>query len=286
MKKRFDKIYLEISNVCDLACSFCPGTRRPPRVMSPEEVSFLLPRLAPYTDELYFHLMGEPLCHPQLGELLALAGQAGFRVSLTTNGVSLPGKASLLLAAPALRKLNISLHALEANDIPLSFSQYVEGCCSACQLLRQRIPVIFRLWNGGVETNRNGEVLALLERHFPRPWAPQRYGFRLADRVFLHYENRFTWPDLSAPATEGRVFCRGLRDQLGILCDGTVVPCCLDHDGSIPLGNLFRQELEEVLSSPRTQTLARGLLDGSTQEPLCRRCGFAAARFGSPSQKA
>lgn len=126
--KRFRKVYLEISNVCNLRCAFCPGTRRERRIMHEEEFTRLLARLRPWTDYLYFHLMGEPLCHPQLGRYLSLAGEYGFRVILTTNGTLLPAQQALLLSAPALHKVNISLHAFEANDLRMPFSQYLDGC--------------------------------------------------------------------------------------------------------------------------------------------------------------
>ena len=114
--KRFNKVYLEISNLCNLRCAFCPGTKRAPHRMTEEEFSALLPKIRPFSDYLYFHLMGEPLCHPLLARFLELAGQAGFKVILTTNGTLLPKMQDVLLNAPALHKVNISLHAFEAND--------------------------------------------------------------------------------------------------------------------------------------------------------------------------
>ena len=99
--KRLRKIYLEISNVCNLHCTFCPGTRREKRFMTADEFATLLPKLRPWTDYLYFHLMGEPLCHPELAEFLRLAGKAGFRVILTTNGTLLEEKREILLSTPS-----------------------------------------------------------------------------------------------------------------------------------------------------------------------------------------
>ena len=221
---RFAKIYLEISNRCNLRCAFCPGTKRPERSMTEAEFSALLPKLRPYTDFLYFHLMGEPLCHPLLGRFLTLAGEAGFRVILTTNGTLLPRRQALLLASPALHKVNVSLHAFEANDLAVPFETYLKGCTDFGRAAAGRVLVTYRLWNGGGADRRNGEILAALERAFPRPWAEERRGVRLGERVYLEHGEKFDWPDLAAPDGGGRVFCYGLRDQLGVLCDGTVVP--------------------------------------------------------------
>ena len=275
---RFAKIYLEISNRCNLRCAFCPGTKRPERSMTEAEFSALLPKLRPYTDFLYFHLMGEPLCHPLLGRFLTLAGEAGFRVILTTNGTLLPRRQALLLASPALHKVNVSLHAFEANDLAVPFETYLKGCTDFGRAAAGRVLVTYRLWNSGGADRRNGEILAALERAFPRPWAEERRGVRLGERVYLEHGEKFDWPDLAAPDGGGRVFCYGLRDQLGVLCDGTVVPCCLDHEGDLALGNLFDQTLPEILDSPRARAIYEGFSRRQAAEPLCRRCGYA-ARF-------
>ena len=273
--KRFRKIYLEISNLCNLRCAFCPGTRRPPRAMTREEFSSLLPRLRPWTDYLYFHLMGEPLCHPQLEEFLSLSGELGFRVILTTNGTLLRRRQDMLLSSPALHKVNISLHAFEANDLDRPFSAYLEDCLAFGKAAEGSKLVTYRLWNQGGQDLKNREILTALEQAFPGPWAENRRGHRLGTGVFLEYGDKFDWPDLSAPEGDAHVFCYGLRDQLGILCDGTVVPCCLDHEGDLALGNLFTQDLEEILSSPRARAIYNGFSQSKATEELCRKCGYA-----------
>ncbi len=273
--KRFAKIYLEISNLCNLRCAFCPGTARPGRAMTEAEFSALLPKLRPYTDYLYFHLMGEPLCHPQLERFLELAGEAGFRVILTTNGTLLGQRLPVLLAAAALHKVNVSLHAFEANDLPVPFEMYLADCFAFGKVMEGNKLVVYRLWNQGGADRRNGEILAAMERVFPKPWTVEPRGTRLAERVYLQYGEKFDWPDLSAPDGGDRIFCYGLRDQLGVLCDGTVVPCCLDHEGDLALGNLFRQELEALLKSPRARAIYDGFSHRQAAEPHCRRCGFA-----------
>ena len=278
--KRFNKVYLEISNRCNLHCSFCPGTKRALRTMEEGEFSLLLGKLRPWTDYLYFHLMGEPLCHPQLERFLELAGQAGFKVILTTNGTLLPRQQEVLLAAPALHKVNISLHAFEANDLSIPFEDYLDGCLAFGQAAEGKKLVVYRLWNEGGAKERNEEILHHMEGYFPQPWMPERKGFRIGERVYVEHGEKFDWPDLTACDRGERVFCYGLRDQIGVLCDGTVVPCCLDHEGDIALGNLFEQELGEILASERAQNMTSGFECGVAAEELCRRCGFAKSRFG------
>lgn len=275
MLKKFRKIYLEISNICNLRCNFCPGTQRRPGVMSREMFAALLPKLRPWSDFLYFHIMGEPLCHPYLEDFLTMAADAGFRVILTTNGTLLPKQQDLLLSAPGLHKVNISLHAFEANDLTIPFSQYLEGCFAFGQAAQGKCIISYRLWNNGGCNRQNEQIISALEAVFPPPWDTNPRGTKLADHVYLEYGDKFDWPDLSAPDYGNHVFCYGLRDQIGVLCDGTVVPCCLDHDGDIPLGNLFTQEMEVILASPRAQAIYNGFSKGFAQESLCRHCGYA-----------
>ena len=273
--KRFRKVYLEISNLCNLRCAFCPGTKRPPGRMQEPEFVRLLKKLRPYTDYLYFHLMGEPLCHPRLERFLQLAGDMGFKVILTTNGTLLETQQAVLLSAPGLHKVNISLHAFEANDLAMPFGEYLRGCFAFGKAAGGEKLVVFRLWNEGGQDSRNGEILAALEECFPKPWVQERQGIRLAERTYLEYGEKFDWPDLEAEDTGDRVFCYGLRDQIGVLWDGTVVPCCLDHEGDIPLGNLLEQELDEILSTPRARAVMQGFSQRIASEELCRRSGYA-----------
>ena len=273
--KRFRKIYLEISNVCNLRCAFCPGTKREKRFMSEEEFSVLLPKLRPHSDYLYFHLMGEPLLHPLIPRFLELAGNAGFKVILTTNGTLLQKRQEVLLAAPALHKVNISLHAFEANDLEVPFDRYLSDCFAFGKAAEGNVLTVFRLWNNGGADAMNNQILTAMKTAFPRPWTVERRGTRIGDRVYLEYGDKFDWPDLTAPDGGEACFCYGLRDQIGVLCDGTVVPCCLDHEGDIPLGNLFREDLEEIINTPMAKAIYDGFSDKKAIMELCRKCGYA-----------
>lgn len=277
--KRFQKIYLEISNICNLHCEFCPGTRRKPKAMTQAELEILLPKLRPWSDFLYFHLMGEPLCHPHLESFLTSAENHGFKVILTTNGTLLEKQKTLLLSAKALHKVNISLHAFEANDLTIPFETYLQQCFTFAKAAEGAKLVVFRLWNHGGADQRNKEILASLENHFPKPWIQERKGTRIGNRVYLEYGDKFDWPDLTAEDQGEHVFCYGLRDQIGVLCDGTVVPCCLDHDGDLSLGNLLEEELDTILESDRARAIYHGFQHRHAAEELCRKCGYA-RRFG------
>lgn len=272
---RFRKVYLEISNLCNLQCAFCPGTKRKKHAMSVEEFSALLPKIRPFSDFLYFHLMGEPLCHPHLEEFLDLAHQEGFRVILTTNGTLLAKQQEMLLQSPALHRVNISLHAFEANDLKMPFAQYLQDVFAFGKAAEGKCIVSYRLWNQGGADEKNEEITAVMQAYFPIPWVKERTGERIGERIYLEHGEKFDWPDLAAQEGDDCVFCYGLRDQLGVLCDGTVVPCCLDHEGDLALGNLFEQELQEILDSPRAMAIYNGFSQKTAAEELCRKCGYA-----------
>ena len=272
-------MYLEISNICNLSCRFCPDTKRSKNALTEEELAVLLPKIRPYTDYLYFHLMGEPLLHPKLERFLKMAGEYGFKVILTTNRTLLKKQQEMLLRSPALHKINISLHAFEANDLAVPFETYLSDCFAFGNASAGKKLVVYRLWNQGGEDTQNREILDAMHRYFPEDWVQERHGIRIADRTYLEYGDKFDWPDLTAAEGDSRVFCYGLRDQLGVLCDGTVVPCCLDHDGDLALGNLLTQDMEEILNSPRAKAIYEGFSNREATEELCRKCGYA-RRFG------
>lgn len=247
--------------------------------MTEEEFTSLLPKLRPYSDYLYFHLMGEPLLHSRLERFLEQAGNAGFKVIVTTNGTLLKAKQEILLSAPGLHKVNISLHAFEANDLAVSFETYLEDCFGFGKAAEGKKIIVFRLWNNGGADEKNAEILKALEAVFPKPWKEDRRGIRIGERIFLEYGDKFDWPDLKAPEGSCKVFCYGLRDQIGVLCDGTVVPCCLDHEGDLALGNLHIEDMETILASSRAKAIYDGFTDRTAAEELCRKCGYA-RRFG------
>ncbi len=277
---RFSRVYLEITNRCNLSCSFCPKTARAAKTLTPEEFSLLAKKLRPFCDYLYLHVMGEPLMHPQLAEILAICRALGFRVVLTTNGTLLSSRQTLLLSEPALYKVSISLHSFEANAGG-SFEDYLTTCFRFARVAGAAGKLVdLRLWNlDGAKTKgqneKNADILRLLEKSFPQPWAKNTWGFRLCDRVFLHYAEKFDWPELSRAEEAVRGTCRALKDQIAVLSNGAVVPCCLDHEGDLVLGDLFTQELSEILASPRARAMREGFAARHLTQSLCRRCGYA-----------
>jgi len=273
------KAYLEITNVCNLSCSFCHKTKRKKRFMTSEEFDKLTDKLRGKVKYLYFHLMGEPTLHPCLPEFILAAKQKGFLPVITTNGSLLGEKKDVFLNALP-HKISVSLHAPSANPA-FSDDAYVDNCIDFAQKAAEYgCFVSLRLWNLGSEDEReNVPIVNKLKEAFPGEWEDLRRvnGKKLDERIFLEYAERFDWPDTSAEelAEDADAFCYGLRDQIGILCDGTVVPCCLDAEGVLNIGNLFVSDIDTILRSDKAKAIYDGFSRRRAVESLCRRCGYA-----------
>ena len=274
----YSRVYVEITNLCNRDCSFCPGTARPGRQMSLEEFRVVAGKLRGLTKYLYYHLRGEPLTHPALPDMIRYAGSLGFRSAVTTNGTLLPGRGGALIEA-GVYKVNVSVHSFEEGSEE-AYTAYIRGCLEfAKRASRAGVLTVFRLWNQGHDGGRNDSTVERMKEAFPEPWKVEPRGTRLADRVYLEYGDRFAWPDMAARDQGSSVFCYGLKDHFGILCDGRIVPCCLDREGAITLGNIFTDDPRQALASPRAAAMAKGFSQRKATEELCRRCGYA-RRFG------
>ena len=269
-----DRCYLEITNVCNLDCVFCPKTGRRAQRLTVEEFEWLTDRLQGEVKFLYFHLMGEPTMNPELPRFIERARAKGFIPVLTTNGTLLGRCTGLVEARP--HKVQISLHSHEGNGKEQPAEYIREVMTYALAAAEAGTIVVLRLWNQGGLDSENEQLMALLCQYVPQPWTERYDGYRLAERLYLEFDHKFDWPDQDAEEHRGEeVFCYALRNQVGVLVDGSVVPCCLDHDGAMTLGNLHRQSLAEVLASPRARRLYDGFSQHRASEALCRRCGYA-----------
>ncbi len=279
----YARAYVEITNICNRSCSFCPGTRRPPRRMTAEEFDTVLNRLSGVTGYIYYHVMGEPLTHPLLPDFLRMSRERGFKSVITTNGTLLPARGRELVEA-GLYKVNISMHSFEDGEDAAAHEAYLEGLFEfADYASRLGVLVILRLWNldehGQPLGGDNERTIRRLHIRFPdtpeTPWRRGLEDIRLRERLYLAYGDRFDWPDMEAPDYGERVFCYGLKNHFAVLSDGRVVPCCLDREGAITLGNIFDTPVEEILASPRAIALREGFSCRRATEELCRRCGYA-----------
>ncbi len=281
--KPFESTYIEITSSCNRQCRFCPGTSRKKEFMTPDLFEHIAGELENKTRYIFFHVMGEPLLHPELDTLLDLSHRYSHRVHITTNGTLLMEKLPVLKKAPALRQVNISLHWLnEVEDHDRAVS-YMEDILTFTRETRDRknYYIAFRLWNMDERgLNRSNRLAAeMIEKEFNLDYSITETkatyrGLLLEKNIFLNHDTSFQWPDLKNSVREEERFCLALKKQVALLVDGTVVPCCLDSDGTIALGNIKDQSLEEILQSPRALALYNGFSKGKAVEELCRHCGY------------
>lgn len=284
-EKRFHKVNVEIGNVCNLQCSFCPEVLREKRFMTPEFFEGVLLQIAPLTDLVCFHLMGDPLVHPQLDEFVRLCERHSVPVFMVTNGVLLREKQHRLLLSPSMHQVNFSLHSFAdnyGNKDPSSYLERIFNYTDDALRARPELYINYRLWNLQEARGVGEHNLAMLAR------IEQRFGVRLdgdldvrrgksvkiTGRLYLHFDTEFTWPSLDLPVMGQRGRCHGLSSHFGILADGTVVPCCLDKEGRIPLGKIQERPIVEILADSRAQAMLRGFHEGRLVEDLCQRCQY------------
>ncbi|MBR5233813.1 MAG: radical SAM protein [Clostridia bacterium] len=270
----YSRVYVEITNICNMNCSFCHGHSRPVGRMNADEFAVILEKLRGHTDYIYYHLMGEPLTHPDLPLFLKMAGDIGYKSVLTTNGTLLDKYGDEILRA-GVHKVSLSVHSFE-DGTEESFLKYMKTLSDfAIKANQQGVIIVFRLWNKGFDGGRNEVIVDYLKNYISGEWKDNSKGMRIREKMFLEWGDRFQWPDKNADIQGEEVFCYGLRDHFGILCDGTVVPCCLDSEGTINLGNVFNEEIADILASERAKNMKYGFDCRRATEELCRKCGYA-----------
>lgn len=270
----YNKVYVEITNICNMNCSFCHGHSRAPRQMNLDEFTLILDKLKEQTKYIYYHLMGEPLTHPRLAEFIKLATEHGYKSIVTTNGTLLKTRGDALLLS-GVHKVNLSLHSFE-NGSDQDYERYVlELAVFAQKAASKGVIVVFRMWNKGFDGGKNEKAFNLLKENISGEWAENTRGIRIRDKIHIEYGERFEWPDIHSQIKGEKFSCYALKDQFGILADGTVVPCCLDSDGIINLGNIFCEDIATILNSEKAVNIVNGFKRGTAHEELCKKCGYA-----------
>lgn len=278
---RFKKIYIEITNCCNFDCSFCFKTVRANKFMSVEEFQVIVDKIRPFTNYIYLHVLGEPLLHPQLVEILDIAEASGLNVNITTNGGLLERKKEILMKHP-VRQINISLHDAEENIASEKWSDYLQSTLDFAIVAAEKTYVCLRLWNS---TNAGSEefnkfILKEIASKFDISIETleddtKGNGLKLADHIFMQRAPRFEWPDDNIEGTQTRKNCYALRDHIAILTDGQVIPCCLDADANLKLGNIFTENLLDILETERAKNIKKGFEQHKIVEPFCATCGFS-----------
>lgn len=260
---KFKKIYLEITNICNLNCSFCPGNSRVKKFMEINDFKFIINRLKGYTNYLYFHLMGEPLMHPEINKFIDLASD-NFKVNITTNGYLIDRIGN----NKNIRQVNISLHSFNPK-YGISLNEYLNNIFATVDnLLVNDTIVNYRIWVSSIYMSL---IIKIVEARYQ---IKINGNTKIKNNLFVNFDTEFIWPDINNDYCNMNGTCQGLRTHVGILVDGSVVPCCLDYNGNLKLGNIFNNELNEILVTERAQEMLNGFINNNKIEKMCQHCNF------------
>jgi len=277
-KFRFKKIYMEITNVCNKNCSFCLGTTRKPEFLSIEKFENRIKQIANLCEKIYLYVVGEPLLHPDLKEFLEISQNYGANVAITTNGTLIEEQFCTLLS-PALQEFNVSVHsAQDENEV-----EKIIRCALKLADERGGLPISFRFWNcKDTKSFHYCKAVEILQKRFPETKIIPHTSSgakkqKITQNLYFHFDSPFSWDKNAAQQENG--FCYGLQTHFAILAQGTVVPCCLDKNGEIALGNIDEKNILQILDSPRAKAICGGFSKKIMVEDVCRKCAFARQKF-------
>ena len=284
--KRFRKVYVEITNVCNLNCTFCPQTKRKNKFMNIQEFEHVIKNIVPYTNLIALHVKGEPLLHPDLKEILTICDRYNIQVNITTNATLLLQSVEILKNSKAVRQLNLSIHSLDQNN-DMDEITYLNNIFKAVDILsKNNIFISYRLWNlkDISENSENIHIINKLQKEYNIPQLVKKCKendfIKLGNNIFLNQDELFVWPSIKDVSSISNVnhkrsgTCQGLRSQIAILSNGDVVPCCLDQDSNIKLGNIFEDTIENIISSELSQAIISGFKNNILVCELCENCDY------------
>ena len=282
---KFYRIYIELTNVCGLRCTFCPTKELPTQDMDLDFFETVIEDVKAYTKEVACHVMGDPLTLNNLSKYLDIIHKHGLKALLTTSGYFLKKHTYETLFHPCVKQINVSLNSYNKNDTSITFEQYLSPILSLCQEKLERKRDIFinlRVWNldekMSEDTFNKKLFLKLstafnMELNLDAIYEKKENTIRLAYKILLHFDHYFEWPSLSN-RNYGDGTCQGLQSHIGILASGKVIPCCLDGDGVIGLGNLHDESLKDIFLNKRTTNMIKGFNHAKAVEELCQKCSY------------
>lgn len=269
----YKKIYVEITNMCNKSCYFCSKSKREKREMSLEEFSEVIKKIKGYTQYIYLHIKGEPLLHSNLDEMLSICDKNDIKVNITTNGSLLNIKKEILVNHACVRQINISVHSVSEREI----DEIIESVDYINE--KSNIYLVYRYWILKDIKIQEIEIINKLIQHYQLSSQKttdikNNKNIMIKKNLYLNKDLEFEWPTLHSDYINECGFCLGLKSHIGILSDGTIVPCCLDADGEIKLGNIFEDELKKIIESDLYQQMLKGFRENKRICNLCKHCSF------------
>ena len=263
---KFKKIYIEITNICNLNCSFCSTSNRKRKEMTIEEFSIILQNIDDYTDYIYLHIKGEPLIHKELDKILSLTKKYNKKVCITTNGVFLKDKLDILNKYDNIYQINISLHSENNKENYLEDILY-----SVDKLIYPYISLRFWTLDKGKMDNKTLKYLEIIKERYAVE--ELKDGLKLKDKVYLSLDDKFEWPSLNNNYNSNG-YCLGGKTHIGILSDGTAIICCLDSEGYSNLGNIYNTPLKDIINSDKYKITINSFKNNKSYLDICKHCQY------------
>lgn len=263
----FKKVYIEITNNCNLACPFCIKNKRKKEYMTFNEFKIILNKLDGYTKYLYLHVLGEPLTHPNINEFINYASSK-YKINITTNGYLIEN----IKNNKNIRQLNISLQSY--NELyNITLEDYMNKIFDVVDVLKEYTYISYRIW---VKNKYTKDIINMINQKYNSNLEINnlKNNTTITNNIFISTNQEFIWPDLNNDYYDEIGKCYALKDHIGILVDGKVVPCCLDSIGNIELGNIYKDDLKVIINSDRYKNMLNGFKNNKKIEELCKHCKY------------
>ncbi|MDK2062329.1 radical SAM/SPASM domain-containing protein [Aliarcobacter butzleri] len=284
--KRFRKVHIEITNICNLKCTFCPPKILPNKTMTLDKFDKLNLELKEFTTELAYHIVGDPLVLSNLDEYLNISLKHNLKVNITTTANNINKKHYETLLNPTIKQINFSINSYNANSHKKSLDEYLEPIIEFvkfAQKQKHKYFINFRIWNLDEKNSAkefNLKVFNKINEAFDTNidiedvYKNRPKNIRIDRKIFFNFDEYFNWPNLENKEVSKTGFCYGLDSHFGVLSNGDVVPCCLDKDAIINLGNIEDNSLKNILTSKRVKDIQNGFKKDILVEELCQKCEY------------
>ena len=273
MSKKFNRVYVEITNYCNLSCSFCSKDTREKKEMTIDGFRDVIGKIKDYTENVCLHVKGEPLLHSKFDEILSICDLNNINVKITTNGTLLLKRKDILLKHN-IRQISISLHC--QNNIPT----YFEDVFSASDELSKKMTIVYRIWTlPTLDLDKfSTDIVDKIINHYKLnsdiiDKIKHEKATKITENIFLDKNYEFKWPEIDDKKSDIGT-CLGTKDHIAILSDGNVTVCCLDSDGVVKLGNIFESNLDEIINSNLFKEINNGFNNNRIVCDLCKSCTY------------
>lgn len=264
----FKKIYIEVTNGCNLNCDFCIKNDRKITNISFDNYKLIIDKIKNYTKEIYLHVLGEPLMHKDINRFINYANDNGILVNITTNGYLINN----IKDNHNIHRLNISLHSY-SDKYKIDIDNYLDNIFKVIDNIIDNTFISLRMW---VRGEYSKYILNYINNRYKTDFKDIDLNkkIKITNNLIIDTFHEFIWPDLNNDYYNSKGKCMGLIDHFGILVDGTIIPCCLDSKGTINLGNIYQDDLDSVFNSERVKKMKDGFKNNYKCEELCRHCKF------------